>query len=103
MTDSEERQARRALRRAARQTRRAARREKRQARRADLADLLEPLVVAAERLITEGVDRGVAKLDWVVGTFFDLVDVDLPGIDEDAVEALVVEAVEALVARLFAR
>jgi hypothetical protein len=101
MADRERRQARRALRRAARQTRRAARREKRQARRADLADLLEPLVVAAERLITEGVDRGVAKLDWVVGTFFDLVDV--PGIDEDEVEALVVEAVEALVARLFAR
>ena len=99
--DPARRAARHALRRAARQTRRAARRERRQARRADLAELLEPLVVAAERLITEGVDRGVAKLEWVIDTFFELVDV--PGIDEDEVEALVVEAVEALVARLFPR
>lgn len=98
---SEKTKARRAIRRADRQTRRADRRddrrERRLARREDLSAWLEPLVVAAEGLLASG----AARLEWVVSTFFDLVDIDLPGIDDDAVEALVVDAVEALVARLF--
>ena len=94
---SEERKARRAIRRADRQTRRDDRRERRQARREDLSAWLEPLVVAAEGLLASGAER----LEWVVATFFDLVDIDIPGIDDEAVVALVVDAVEALVARLF--
>lgn len=99
---SDERKARRALRRAARRERRAGRRERRQERRAarreDLAALLTPLIEAAEILIADGADR----LDWVLDQFLDLVDlVDLPGIDEDELEDLLEGVISTIVARLF--
>ena len=93
----EQRQARRALRRSMRQGRRAERRERRQARREDLAELLAPLIQAAEVLIVDGAER----LEWVIEQFTDLIEIDVPGIDEAALGELLESAIEAIVARLF--
>lgn len=90
----EDRQARRAERRSRRATRRATRRE---ARNVDLPAIVEYLVLAAERLLCD--EAGADKRAWVIDRITDVLC--LPSVADDALDALLVELIEAACGRLF--
>jgi len=101
MTDRDERLARRALRRAARAERREGRQEARAARREVRPDILPTILAAlcsaAEVLL--GAGAGESKLGWVIDQITDFCVI--PGVDDDALDEVLEDAISAVVARLF--